>query len=556
MITRRMFHTRLMAALAAAAIPVPRLAQASTGGLDRLWLNRLTFGATQVETARIAKMGRTAWLDWQLSLPETDPALDARLAAARLRIVYDSGLDEEGNHWDALDEMRPLSSLAADPADLMRLLDWGPGKGMDFSERARPAQEVIAAAPIRAVHAEAQLREGMTQFWHDHFNVNSGKDETTAVFFPDYDATLRRHAFGNFRTLLGEVARAPAMLYYLNNADSVASPATENYARELLELHTLGAGNYLNDRYSDWSAVPGAASGLADGYLDLDVYEVARAFTGWSVGDGRWLAEGEEAPRTGRFHYVARWHDPYQKRILGREFAPNRAPMADGDEVLDLLASHPGTARHLCEKIARRFLADAPDMALVDRLAAVFLAEAAAPDQIGRVIRALVLAPEFEAGPAKLRRPFEFLAALYRATGADVDPVENGYHWQLSRAGWRQHEFGPPTGHPDRIAAWTGASSLNRMVDLALYAHDDWFATARADLSGLAGDGESGRAFLARHASGLAPGGAEAIAQELGQAFFGAGLDDPLGPVPPPDRQSAAQMAIAFAALTPEFLLR
>ena len=556
MITRRMFHTRLLALIAASVVPFPKIAAAATGSPDKVWLNRLTFGATPEALAQFAEMGREGWLEWQLSLPPGDPDLDGMLAAARLRISYPAGSDEDGNSWEALDEMRPLSALTADPADLVRLLDWGPGKGMEFSERARPAQEVIAAAPIRAVHATAQLREVMTQFWHDHFNVASGKDESTAAFFPAYDAMLRGHAFGNFRTMLGDVARSPAMLYYLNNADSAASPANENYARELLELHTLGARNYLNDRYKAWREVPGAEAGQAEGYLDLDVYEVARAFTGWSVGDGRWLAEGEEAPRTGRFHHVARWHDPYQKRILGREFPPNRAPMEDGEEVLDILARHPATAAFVTEKIARRLVADDPDPALVQRLTGVFLAQAGAPDQIAQVIRALVLSPDFDTPPTKLRRPFEFLAAFYRAAGATVENPENAYHWQLSRAGWRQHDFGPPTGHPDRLAAWTGASSLNRLVDLALYGLDDWFATARADLAEPDSDGETGRAFLARHAARLAPAAADGIADELGVAFFGDTLDDPVAGVPAGDRQGAAQTALAFAALTPEFLFR
>ena len=559
MITRRMFHTRLIAVLATAMAPIPRAAFARASDVDRIWLNRLTFGATDAETVRIAELGREGWLDWQLSHPVSDPALDARLAAARLRMAYEAGTDEDGNAWAALDEMRPLDALAADPADLVRLLDWGPGKGMDYSERTRPAQDVIAAAPVRAVHATGQLREVMTQFWHDHFNVNSAKDETCAVFFASHDALLRGHAFGNFRALLGDVARSPAMLYYLNNADSTASPANENFARELLELHTLGAANYLNDRFSDWHAVPGALDGASEGYLDLDVYEVARAFTGWSVGDGRWLAEGEAAPRSGEFFYVDRWHDPYQKRVLGREFAPNRAPMADGNEVLDILARHPGTARHICTKIARRFLSDDPDPGLVNRLAQVFLQSSDAPDQMAQVIRALVLSPEFDAPPSKLRRPFEFLVALYRATGAEVVNPENAYHWQLGRAGWTQHAFGPPTGHPDVASAWTGASSLNRLVDLALYAHDDWFGTARPDLGGLAelaSPDETLRAFLVRHAAALTPDAAETIATDLGAAFFADGLDGPADQSAPEDRQGAALAAVAFAALTPDFLLR
>jgi uncharacterized protein (DUF1800 family) len=230
--------------------------------------------------------------------------------------------------------------------------------------------------------------------------------------------------------------------------------------------------------------------------------------------------------------------------------------MADGEEVLDILARHPATARFVCEKLARRLLADDPDPGLVDRLAGVFLAASEAPDQIAQVVRALALAPEFDAAPTKLRRPFELMVAIYRATGAEVTNPENGYQWHLARAGWRQHECGPPTGHPDRAEAWTGATALNRMADLALYALDDWFATARADLAPLAGDTETGRAFLARHAAALAPTAAPGIAEELGLAFWGDALDAPVHGASPEDRQGAAQMAVAFAVLTPEFLQR
>lgn len=541
-ISRRQFHQGLVAGLA--SLSLPRAAEAAPG--PDLWLNRLTFGATPEARADLARLGPQAWLDDQLARPATDPALDARLAEARLQIAYEAGQDEMGRAWPARDDLAPLAALRADPADLVRLIDWE--NPMDFGERIRPGQEVIAASLIRAVHAPAQLREVMTQFWHDHFNVNSMKDEFTAAFFASHDALLRTHAFGNFRVLLGEVARSPAMLYYLNNAESRASPANENYARELLELHTLGAEAYLNDRYSAWDQVPGATEGLAQGYLDLDVYEVARAFTGWSVGDGRWISEGVNAPRTGRFHYVEAWHDPYQKRVLGVEFAPNRAPLADGEQVLDMLARHPATARFLCQKLARRLLSDTPDPALVDRLAQVFLAQAEAPDQMAQVLRALVLDPAFAATPpGKLRRPFEFMAALYRASGAQVTGATNAHQWQLMRAGWRQHEYPVPTGHPDRMAAWTGTSALNRLVDYALYAHDDWFAVASLDRASHA-PGESVGAFADRFS---APFGTTGLAGDLGL--------DPSGPVSDfteEERQGIASGAMAFAALTPAFLLR
>lgn len=541
-LTRRQFHMTLMASLAASALP--RAAQAAPN--PDLWLNRLTFGATAAD--RAAFPGALAWLDDQLSRPADDPGLTERLAAARLRIAYTEGSDENGHTWAAKDDLRPLSALTNAPADRLYCIDWT--QGMDYSERARPANEVIAAAMIRAVHAPAQLREVMTQFWHDHFSVNSQKDEYTAAFFPGYDRVMRDGALGNFRALLGQMARSPSMLYYLNNADSRASPANENFARELLELHTLGAGNYLNDRYGDWQSVPKDADGLAQGYLDLDVYEVARAFTGWSVGDSRYLDEGSNAPKTGEFHYIEAWHDPYQKRILGVEFPPNRAPMADGEQVLDILASHPGTARFVCTKIARRLLTDHPDAALVDELAAVFLAAKDAPDQIAQVIRALVTHPSFETTPpTKLRRPFEFMAALYRATGAEITGTENSQQYQLMRAGWRQHEYGPPTGHPDTLDKWTGASSLNRLIDFALVGHDDWFGVATLDLAATE-PGETVGAFLARWAAKIGSDQA-GLAEVMGI--------DPAAPTSdfsPDDRKGAAAAAIAFAALTPQFLLR
>lgn len=541
-LTRRQFHLTLLASLASSTLARPVQAAANSD----LWLNRLTFGASAADRAAFADP--LAWLEDQLARPADDPGLTERLTAARLRIAYTAGSDENGRSWTASDDLRPLAGLTNAPTDRLYCIDWE--QGMDYAERARPANEVIAAAMIRAVHAPAQLREVMTQFWHDHFSVNAQKDEFTAAFFPDHDRMLRDGALGNFRAMLGQVARSPSMLYFLNNADSRASPANENFARELLELHTLGAGNYFNDRYADWQSVPKDADGLAQGYLDLDVYEVARAFTGWSVGDGRYLDEGSNAPKTGTFHYIEAWHDPYQKRILGVEFPPNRAPMADGDQVLDMLAAHPGTARFVCRKIARRLLTDHPDATLVDALAAVFLAARDAPDQIAQVIRTLVTHPSFAATPpGKLRRPFEFMAALYRATGAKITGTENSQQYQLMRAGWRQHEYGPPTGHPDTLDKWTGASSLNRLIDFALNAHEDWFGVATLDLAASEAD-ETAGAFLARWAAkiGSDPAG---LAEAMGI--------DPSAPVsdfPTDDRKGAAAAAIAFAALTPQFLLR
>jgi uncharacterized protein (DUF1800 family) len=553
MLTRRVFHQRLIALALTTALP--RMAMAGTGAAgDEIFLNRLTFGATQADRDAVQQMGRMGWLAAQLAMPVSDDDLDRRLAEARLQIAYAAGDDGENGRWPAMDEMRPLAALQADPADLVDLLYFE--NAMDYSERERPAHEVIAASLIRAVHAKAQLREVMTQFWHNHFHVNALKDETTAVFFADHDAAIRDHALGNFRDLLGAVARSPAMLYYLNNADSRASPANENFARELLELHTLGAEHYVNDTAPDWKDVPGAAEGLAAAYIDQDVYEVARAFTGWTVGDGRYISEGVEAPRTGRFHYVDAWHDPYQKRILGREFPPNQAPMADAEQVMDMLARHPGTARFVSRKIIRRLLRDDPDPAMVDRIAGVFLEAVDAPDQIAQVVQAVVSDPDFEASPPeKFRRPFEYLAGIYRATGVEMRVPTLDFDWALGEAGWKQHNYGPPTGHPDRADRWSSASTMARMVDMALYAHDDWFNCTATRLSGLSPQGASYDVLAQFWADRmLGPGMGDGL-DDLAAVY---GIEDRRVPLDweDDDLQGLSSGIVAFLAISPAFMRR
>ena len=556
MLTRRAFQQRLIAMAMVSALPRSGFAAVDVGvPAAEQFLNRLSFGANDASRAEYAALGPKGWLDAQLAMPVGDPELDQRLKDALLRIAYEAGDDGENGSWPAMDELRPLTAMMADPADHVQLLDFS--KAMEYTERIRPSHEVISASLIRAVHAKAQLRELMTQFWHDHFSVNALKFEGTAAFFPSYDAMLRENAFGNFRVMLGLVARSPSMLYYLNNEESRASPANENFARELLELHTLGAQNYVNDTAPNWRDVPGAAEGLSLAYIDQDVYEVARAFTGWTVGDGRYVSDGIETPKTGRFHYVEAWHDPYQKRILGVEFEPNQAPMEDGDRVLDLLATHPGTAQYVCKKLIRRLLVDDPDAAMIDRIAGVFLAASDAPDQMGQVIRAIVADPLFEqTPPSKLRRPFEFLAGLYRATGANVKSPEMAFDWQLSRAGWHQHTYGPPTGHPDRASRWSSASTMNRYVDIALFAHDDWFGctdTSLGDATPI--EAESYAAFTGHWVQRLRGPDAPDVLPELAAAFEVGDMDAAMD-LEPEHRQGAAAAAVAFAAMTPQFMLR
>jgi uncharacterized protein (DUF1800 family) len=547
-ITRRTFHGGLTAlGLSALMAGGSRAAQADSSDL---YLNRLTWGATPESRSAFRYGGPEAWLEAELARPAADPALAKRLASARLWIEYEAGRTDDGTPWEGRSEARPLGLLEADPATLVALTDYS--RAIGYAERTRPADEVIAAALIRAVHGAAQLREVMTQFWHDHFSVNALKDETTAALFPPYDRMLRENALGNFRVLLGEVSKSPPMLHYLNNDVSQASPANENFARELLELHTLGQENYLNDRFERWDEVPGAREGLAAGYIDDDVYEVARAFTGWTIGDGRDIGGGKTTPMTGAFAYVEEWHDPYQKRILGREFADHAAPMADGEAVLDLLATHPGTARFVTGKMLRRLGIEAPSEGYRARVAEAFLAAADAPDQIARTVRAIVLDAEFAATPpGKLRRPFEFAAALLRATGAEVVPGNAASaNWHLQQAGWTQHEVRPPTGHSDRTEDWATTRTITGLANLALYLHADWMELVKTPLVAAPAPTFGGTAAHWEHRFGLPPG---SLSEAM--AAMEAGPGDAM-PGDPGGRDWVNSGFVAAAALTPGFLFR
>jgi uncharacterized protein (DUF1800 family) len=519
-------------------------------------LNRLTFGATSGSIAELDDLGLEVWLEQQLSLPASDEYLSKRLSSAKLLIEYEADRDDKNRSWKARKEVIPYQYLNATGPELLRLLDYDK-QFMSYEERIRPAREVQAASLIRAVHAKAQLREVMTQFWHDHFSVNSMRDESTAAYFAPYDQMMRDNALGNFRSLLGEMTRSPSMLFYLNNEASRASPANENFARELLELHTLGAENYVNDKTTKWSDVPGAKEGLAQGYIDQDVYEAARALTGWSFGDGRWLAEGDNAPETGEFHYVDRWHDPYQKRILGVEFRANSGPMEDGEKVLDLVARHPGTARFVCKKICRRLLADEPPASLVEKAVAVWTENHDAPDQIARVVRTIALSEEFaNAEPRKLKRPFEFLVSLYRATETEVASPSLNFHWDLIKCGWNQHECRPPTGHADVSDHWANTNLVAGFTNLAVNALEEGFEAGKVELTrALPQEAKTLEDAIRYWTTRLQQQEPSSETVAATRSIF---TDDPAATLSEDanDREWALRQVVAIAALSPQFLFR
>ncbi len=386
-------------------------------------LGRLGFGPRPGDVELVRRLGLAAWIDAQFD-PERldDRALDARLA--------------------------PLTVPAMSPRDLMAAYpppNLVKRQAMEQSPEQAPRRmigELQQTRVLRAVYSERQLLEVMVDFWLNHFNVSAGKN-SVRYYLPAYEReAIRPHALGRFRDLIGAVARHPAMLYYLDAWLSVAPDVrlgerraglNENYARELLELHTLGVDG---------------------GYTQADIVAVARAFTGWTIDHP---APGH--PRSGGgFVFDPRAHDRAAKTILGRAF-PAGGGREEGERVLDLVARHPSTARFIVTKLSRRFVADDPPPALVERVAAVFQGT---DGDIRTVVRAIVLSPEFfspGAYRAKVKTPFEFTVSALRALGARTD---GGPPILLALLAMGQPPYGAPapTGYPDRAEAWSSPGGL------------------------------------------------------------------------------------------------
>lgn len=370
----------------------------------------------------------------------------------------------------------------------------GPGA---WPRRYYPCEEAACLKLVRAVYSERQLYEVIVDFWHNHFNVQ-GWEYSIAPVFMHYDrdvirgranSSSRPYALGNFRQLLEQVARATAMMLYLNNKSSKGSNYNENFARELCELHTLGAEHYYPT--TDPNAVPLDPDGVPKGYCDNDVYEAARALTGWTIEDGSYVGgDPERLPDTGLFRYWPGWHDKAGKLFLGHYILPNRPALHDGQKVMDLLCQHIGTARHICRKLCMRFISDTPPQSLVESAAAIWKAHWQAPDQIAKVLRHILTSTAFKTSWAeKTKRPWEAFMHALRATSAELTPTPRpvsgwtSYTDLLSRI--EQSGNGPfrwptPDGYPDINRKWQAVSplaqtwrTLSRMGELRRPGSDD-----------------------------------------------------------------------------------
>ena len=326
--------------------------------------------------------------------------------------------------------------------------------------------ELTQAKLLRAIYSNRQLEGVMTDFWFNHFNIylNKGADH---YYVTEYERdVIRPHALGKFKDLLKSTAHSPAMLFYLDNAESVGPDSAaalgipdhprraafgrpiaqrprkskqnglnENYARELMELHTLGVNG---------------------GYTQKDVTEVAKVFTGWTI---------EEPRKGGGFKFAERRHEPGVKYVLGEKIKEDGEK--EGERVLEMLARNPNTAKFVCGKLATRFVSDEPPQALVDRMAETWEKK---DGDIREVLRTMLNSPEFwspEAYRAKVKTPLEFVVSAIRATGADVTDAKPLVA-ALNQMGMPLYGMQPPTGYSMKAETWVNSAALLSRMNFAL----------------------------------------------------------------------------------------
>src|SRR5499425_866520 len=383
-------------------------------------LNRTGFGPTRQEIQKINHMGMHAYLDEQLH-PEriSDASLEDKLAGLKTMRLTSRELTE----------LYPPPKQAAQNPEMIR--------GQEMMQGPRVViVELQQMRLLRAVYSQRQLHEAMAGFWSNHFNIFAAKGADRWLS-TSYDRdTTRPHALGRFKDLLRATAQSPAMLFYLDNWLS-ASPNSlaarfapnnrrrglnENYARELMELHTLGVDG---------------------GYTQKDVQEVARCFTGWTI---------RKPNEEGIFFYNPAQHDNGPKEVLGVKI-PAGGGIGDGERVLDILASHPSTAKFIATKLARRFVGDNPPSAVIARASKVFLQTGGS---ITATLRSIIEGPEFlspQNYQTKVRTPFEYVAATLRATNANTDATRPILDW-IGRMGQPVYGRITPDGYPDRADKW------------------------------------------------------------------------------------------------------
>jgi uncharacterized protein (DUF1800 family) len=532
----RVTFADLCGLLAAAVLlaDLPQTAKANPPAADALTarqkaahvLNRLGYGPRPGDVERVEEMGVEAYIRAQLAPEKIDDAA-AEKAVAKLDTVkmQSSHLMEE--YFADIRRFLAQQRSSGDAAELKMRYGVDTPKSMLTKKPAKPPQfsleelgkrdalrcmgELQQAKILRAALSERQLNEVMVDFWSNHFNVDIRKDDCRALMVAEDRDAIRPHVLGKFRDLLRASARSPAMLKYLDNAENSVprdrsaiekmiiefyvqyklgisgtglipdkEGPNENYGREVLELHTLGVDG---------------------GYTQKDVQEVARCFTGWGVSGGN-----------GTFEFRRERHDKGEKTVLGVKI-PAGGGIKDGEKVLDILARHPSTARHISRKLCQRFVADDPPAALVDRAAKVFTES---DGDIRRVVESIVTSPEFfspKAFRAKIKSPFEYAVSAVRATGASFIPAappmdkargtiegaatlgygnENLAKLKKKTLNWSIYEMGEPlfacaapTGYPETSSKWVSPGALIDRLNFAIALTEENVSDIRFDPAAL-----------------------------------------------------------------------
>ncbi|HEX6443299.1 MAG TPA: DUF1800 domain-containing protein [Stellaceae bacterium] len=470
-------------------------------------LDRLAFGPTAADVQHVKEIGIDRYIAEQL-----DPQNIAESP-------------------ELADKLATLDTLKLDPVQLFA--EYGPLRPKDGAkpapdeqkarrQRARVILEQAQEARIwRALYSRRQLQEVMTDFWYNHFNVFAGKALDHLWIGAYEEQAIRPYALGKFRDLLGAVAHHPAMLFYLDNAQNAAPGSkglngreaglNENYARELMELHTLGADG---------------------GYTQDDVVALARILTGWS------LLRPNALPEKGLgFAFYPARHDQDEKHFLGRDIAANGE--AEGEQALDMLAESPAAARHIGFQLAQYFVADEPPQAIVDRLAARF---AETDGDIREVLKVLFASREFRDGiGAKYKTPYQFVLSAARAAEA---PADNPKPLLAAMARLGQPLYGcqTPDGYRNTEDAWLSPDASILRVN---------FATALADGKlPLVGEPAEPQEKPVMKASATSDRGVDAAA-----------LETLLGPILTPRTRAAlaeapAELRAALVLGSPDFMRR
>jgi uncharacterized protein (DUF1800 family) len=465
--SRVLFTSAAFASLANAQQPLDHRELAADQQIIHA-LNRLTFGPRPGDAQKVRAMGLDKWVDLQLH-PERIDDRSLEKFVQRYNILNQDQNDLLREFNIAQRERRQARREAGDSA--MRPDRSDPALQQIAVNRRRVMGELQSSRVARAVAGNRQLEEVMTDFWLNHFNIYAQKGPPEAYYLAEYEQdVVRPRALGKFRDLVEAVAKSPAMLFYLDNARSMADssrprlsrmrrdaarPAAlgrglnENYGRELLELHTLGVDG---------------------GYTQQDVINVARALTGWTI----------RPPATGGgFIFRPEMHDAGEKIVLGHKLKAGRG-IEDGEDVLDIVARHPSTAKYVATKIARRFISDNPPQGVIDRAAQVFLKT---DGDIRETLRTIITSNEFysqQAFRAKVKSPFEVVVSAMRAMNAEPDSTPRTA-LMIAYLGQPIYGHQAPNGYPETGDAWMNTGAILNRINFGIAAAANRIPGARVN---------------------------------------------------------------------------